>query len=250
VSAKKKSKPDPHSPFSALQHVKEKLSKEEELRATGPAAAGAKKRPPAPHEARPEALKAQEEDERLAFHRLMSGVTPMTQTKGRVSKSVQTPASTELVPRARGAEAAKALAQEEEEVHARLRALVEGRERFEVADDGQRVEGRRIDIPKEVLRRLRHGTFPVDARVDLHGLSAGDARERVDAFLRETRVAGERCVLIIHGKGEHSPRGRGVLRGEIGAWLSQGSASEHVGAFATASEGDGGEGAVYVLLRR
>jgi DNA-nicking Smr family endonuclease len=55
---------------------------------------------------------------------------------------------------------------------------------------------------------------------------------------------------VIHGKGAHSPQGAGVLRGEIGAWLSQGKASEHVAAFSTATAHDGGEGAVYVLLRR
>jgi DNA-nicking Smr family endonuclease len=54
----------------------------------------------------------------------------------------------------------------------------------------------------------------------------------------------------VHGKGEHSPRGHAVLRGEIAAWLSQSAASEHVAAFATATDDDGGEGAVYVLLRR
>jgi DNA-nicking Smr family endonuclease len=64
------------------------------------------------------------------------------------------------------------------------------------------------------------------------------------------RARGERCVLVIHGKGEHSPQGAGVLRGEMAAWLSQGAASEHVAAFTTAGEHDGGEGAVYVLLRR
>jgi DNA-nicking Smr family endonuclease len=57
-------------------------------------------------------------------------------------------------------------------------------------------------------------------------------------------------VLVVHGKGQHSPRGMGVLRGEIAAWLSQGASSEHVAAFATSSVADGGEGAVYVLLRR
>jgi DNA-nicking Smr family endonuclease len=60
----------------------------------------------------------------------------------------------------------------------------------------------------------------------------------------------ERTVLVIHGKGEHSPMGIGVLRGEIAAWLSQGPSSEHVAAFATARESDGGAGAVYILLRR
>jgi DNA-nicking Smr family endonuclease len=58
------------------------------------------------------------------------------------------------------------------------------------------------------------------------------------------RARGERCVLVIHGKG------MGVLRGEIAAWLSQGKAKESVLAFATARQEDGGEGAVYVALRR
>jgi DNA-nicking Smr family endonuclease len=57
-------------------------------------------------------------------------------------------------------------------------------------------------------------------------------------------------VLVIHGKGDHSPMGVGVLRGEISAWLSQGASSEHVAAFSTARDSDGGPGAVYVLLRR
>jgi DNA-nicking Smr family endonuclease len=39
------------------------------------------------------------------------------------------------------------------------------------------------------------------------------------------------------------------LRGEIAAWLSQGRASHHVAAFATACPDDGGEGALYVLIR-
>jgi DNA-nicking Smr family endonuclease len=55
---------------------------------------------------------------------------------------------------------------------------------------------------------------------------------------------------VVHGKGEHSPQGVGVLRGEMAAWLSQGASSQHVAAFASAAERDGGEGAIYVLLRR
>jgi DNA-nicking Smr family endonuclease len=91
----------------------------------------------------------------------------------------------------------------------------------------------------------------VDARLDLHGLGAEAARVKVLDFLAQMRTRGERCVLVIHGKGEHSPAGSpGVLRGEIAAWLSQGRAREHVAAFATAHADDGGEGAVYVALRR
>jgi len=100
------------------------------------------------------------------------------------------------------------------------------------------------------LRRLRRGRLPIDARLDLHGMGVREARAQLELFLRTMRRRGERCVLVIHGKGQHSPLGTGILRGEIAAWLSQGISSEHVAAFATAGEPDGGEGAVYVLLRR
>src|SRR5205807_380257 len=76
---------------------------------------------------------------------------------------------------------------EADEVHAHLRALVEGAVRFEVEDDGRHVEGRRVDLPAETLRRLRRGVVPVDARIDLHGMHAGDARDAVEKFLREKR---------------------------------------------------------------
>jgi DNA-nicking Smr family endonuclease len=81
-------------------------------------------------------------------------------------------------------------------------------------------------------------------------MTVPEARAQLELFLRTMRARSERCVLVIHGKGEHSPRGAGVLRGEISAWLSQGASSEHVAAFATAQHDDGGEGAVYILLRR
>jgi DNA-nicking Smr family endonuclease len=139
---------------------------------------------------------------------------------------------------------------EAEAVRDHLRQLVEGNTRFETSDDGRRVEGRRVDLPPDALRKLRRGVMPIDGELDLHGSPAEEARARLETFLREKRARGERCVLVVHGKGEHSPGGQGVLRGEMAAWLSQGRASEHVAAFASAAESDGGLGAVYVLLRR
>jgi DNA-nicking Smr family endonuclease len=254
VSAKKKDKVDAGSPFAKLRTVKEQLAQKEAERA---AAQGQGKKPSASPAAQRAAQRARDaqaagageaDEDRLAFHRMMSGVTPLDAKKSRLPRS-QVPVQAELA-RAKPHDARAAAQAEADEVHARLRALVEGKERFEVEDDGRRVEGRRVDIPREMLRKLRQGMFPIDARADLHGLVAGEARELVETFLRDKRVAGERCVLIVHGKGEHSPRGHAVLRGEIAAWLSQGPASEHVAAFATAARDDGGEGAVYVLLRR
>jgi DNA-nicking Smr family endonuclease len=239
---KKKDKVDPKSPFAKLAVVKEKLAKEEEAR-TAP------RRPAARVEPSRSSSSDAAEDDRLSFHRMMSGVTPLESQKGRVSRK-ESPRGGELAARANAEKARAAAAAEAEEVHARLRSLVDGQRTFETHDDGRRVEGRRIDVPQPMLRKLRQGLFPIDARIDLHGLSGGDAREAVEAFVREKRAAGEKCLLVVHGKGEHSPRGNAVLRHEISGWLAEGPASEHVAAFATATRDDGGEGAVYVLLRR
>jgi DNA-nicking Smr family endonuclease len=234
--AAKKSKA--RGPFDALQALKDELKKKElEAPSRKPA-------PPPP----PRATPAEPEDDAVLLNRLFAGVQPLDRSRGgRVPKQKveRTTSVDEQVKRVRDVAQAEADA-----VHEHLRSLVEGRARFEVADDGQRVEGRRVDLPPDALRRLRRGLEPVDGRLDLHGMGVPEARAQFELFLRTMRARGERCVLVIHGKGEHSPRGVAVLRGEISAWLSQGASSEHVAAFATSSLADGGEGAVYVLLRR
>jgi DNA-nicking Smr family endonuclease len=232
--AAKKSKA--RGPFEALRGLKDELKKKEE------AAPPRKPVPPPP------AKTAEPEDDAVLLNRLFAGVQPLDRSRGdRVPKQKveRTTSVDEQAKRVR--EVAQS---EAEAVHEHLRSLVEGRARFEVADDGQRVEGRRVDLPPETLRRLRRGLVPVDGRLDLHGMGVPEARAQLEVFLRTMRSRGERCVLVIHGKGDHSPRGVAVLRGEIAAWLSQGTSSEHVAAFTTSSLADGGEGAVYVLLRR
>jgi DNA-nicking Smr family endonuclease len=133
---------------------------------------------------------------------------------------------------------------------ARMRSLVSDGLRFETVDDGERIEGRRLDVDPRDLRRLRRGQYAVDGKLDLHGLGVEEARHSVEAFVRKRAHDGDRAVIIVHGKGTHSPRGNAVLRGEIAAWLSQGRSARHVAAFATAPDDDGGTGALLVLLAR
>jgi len=202
---------------------------------------------PQPAPAKKQAATSSADDE-LSFHRMMMGVVPLAG-----SGSARVPVTSEpRGPTTRSkADDLRAKAQAETaQVHAHLASLVDDVVRFEVTDDGRHVEGRRVDVPPSLLRTLRRGQLPIDGRLDLHGLAAEVAREKVAEFLKDKRAKGERCVLVIHGKGNHSPGGGGVLRGEIAAWLSQTRAREHVAAFATAREEDGGEGAVYIALRR
>jgi DNA-nicking Smr family endonuclease len=244
MSGKKEKKRSSPGPFDALRPLKEALKKRDDEAKLPPK----KVAPPQPtHPQSTHAAPASAEDDALTMHRLFAGVEPLDRSRGRLPKQrIERSPVVERLPE-KIAEAARA---EAEAVHAHLRTLVEGGSRFEVEDDGRRVEGRRVDLPLEALRKLRRGSLPIDARLDLHGSTTHEARAKLDVFLRTMRSRGERCVLVIHGKGEHSPQGAGVLRGEIAAWLSQGAGSEHVAAFATATAGDGGEGAVYVLLRR
>jgi DNA-nicking Smr family endonuclease len=186
-------------------------------------------------------------DDELSFHRMMSGVTPLDGGgKARI------PMTADIKPGAQKLKAAEVKAKaavEAEKALDHLHSLVDDVARFEVSDDGRRVEGRRVDAPPDLVRSLRRGLLPVDGRLDLHGMTAPQAQDALVEFLRTMRSRNERCVLVIHGKGERHAGG-GVLRGEISAWLSQGKAREHVAAFATARDDDGGEGAVYVALRR
>jgi DNA-nicking Smr family endonuclease len=237
VSRKKREKPAA-GPFDSLRPLRDELAKKT-------------KSPDAPQAAKKAAPSAkgrtEPEDDALLFRRLFAGVEPLDRTRGRMAMQPIEPSPMAQRFAEKGADEARA---EAEAVHEHLRALVESQARFEVSDDGHRVEGRRIDLPNDTLRQLRRGRFPIDGRLDMHGMTVHEARTELALFLRTTRNRGERCVLVIHGKGEHSPGGAGILRGEIAAWLSQGSASEHIAAFTTAQSDDGGEGAVYVMLRR
>lgn len=236
-------------PFEGLRALRDELQRKEQSRAVRKPAAtppvASAPRVPASTAKTPTTPQRGEDD--LALHRLFDGVKPLSRGPGRIPRQrVERSAAAERASKRTGDDALA----EAEAVREHIRLLVDANVRFEVVDDGQRVEGRRLDVPLEVVRRLRRGTIPIDAQVDLHGMHLQEARIHLELFLRTMRARSERCVLVIHGRGEHSPSGRGVLRGEISAWLSQGRSSEHVAAFATARRDDGGQGAVYVLLRR
>jgi DNA-nicking Smr family endonuclease len=120
---------------------------------------------------------------------------------------------------------------------------------FQVERRGDRVLGLAQGIDRAHLDRLSRGETPVDLELDLHGLSAADARRLVRETLRCAHEDGDRCVLIIHGRGKHSELSP-VLREGLVEWLQEPPTSRLVMAFASARPGDGGVGASYVLLRR
>lgn len=104
----------------------------------------------------------------------------------------------------------------------------------------------RPGISAEVVKKLRRGTWIVQAQLDLHGMRREEAREALQAFIREAGKRGLRCVRVIHGKGLGSVGKEPVLKGKVRAWLVQ---KEEVIAFCQARPHDGGAGAVLVLLQ-
>ena len=114
---------------------------------------------------------------------------------------------------------------------------------------GDLVTARPEDVSRAILAKLRAAEADPDREIDLHGLAAHDARRRLSRALREAQEAGERCVLVVHGRGLHS-ESRAVLRDALPGWLQEAPQSELVLAFATAPRALGGPGATLVWIRR
>lgn len=105
----------------------------------------------------------------------------------------------------------------------------------------------RPGVQRQTLRQLRRGGARIEDELDLHGLTAAEARPLLAEFLDRARSRGLRQVRIIHGKGLRSESGVGILKRLVASWLMQ---REDVMAFCPARPADGGSGAVLVLLRR
>jgi DNA-nicking Smr family endonuclease len=97
--------------------------------------------------------------------------------------------------------------------------------------------------------KLRRGQLPIEARIDLHGMTQIEAHRALGAFLSNQQAAGRRCVLVITGKGSGNGSS-GVLRSQVPRWLNERGNRELMLAFDYARPQDGGEGALYVLLKR
>lgn len=104
----------------------------------------------------------------------------------------------------------------------------------------------RDGIGGSTLRKLRCGHWVIQDELDLHGLTAEEARGMLVEFLAAAVRRGARCVRIVHGKGLRSRNREPVLKRKVAGWLMQ---RDDVLAFCQAPRADGGSGAVLVLLK-
>ena len=127
------------------------------------------------------------------------------------------------------------------------------------------IPGALAGLDRRSGERLRRGQMPVEAKLDLHGMTQQAAHGAVARFVESQHAAGARCVLIVTGKGGKAadpfrPKavpdrfsfsgGRGVLKEALPRWLNEPRLRAHIIAVQPASRTHGGEGAVYVLLKR
>jgi DNA-nicking Smr family endonuclease len=102
-------------------------------------------------------------------------------------------------------------------------------------------------VDRATAERLKRGRRPVEASLDLHGMTQAEAHRALAAFVAGSRTAGRRCVLVITGHGRLSG---GVLKAAVPRWLDEPDLRRAVLAIAPARPQHGGHGALYVLLRR
>jgi DNA-nicking Smr family endonuclease len=106
--------------------------------------------------------------------------------------------------------------------------------------------------------KLSKGKMPIEATLDLHGMTQREAHERLDHFIMRSFSDGKRCVLVITGKGSRDVtdghfiserREKGVLKSRLPEWLAMSPLHNIVLKHIPAHQKHGGSGAFYIYLK-
>jgi DNA-nicking Smr family endonuclease len=112
-----------------------------------------------------------------------------------------------------------------------------------------------VPLGRRLRQRVARGRDPIDDRIDLHGMTQSRAHAALLRFLQRAQADDARIVLVVTGKGtakadSHSGHERGVLKRQVPLWLALPEFRSLVVGFEDAHIGHGGQGALYVRLRR
>lgn len=118
-------------------------------------------------------------------------------------------------------------------------------------------------LDRRKARKISSGRIEIEARIDLHGMRQNEAHSALRRFLLSAHAKGQRWVLVITGKGTaprtsseaHGYAGlreeeRGVIKRNVPRWLAEPQLRAIVISFASATARHGGEGALYIQLRK
>jgi len=117
------------------------------------------------------------------------------------------------------------------------------------------------NLERKKTRKVSSGKIEIEGRIDLHGMRQSEAHAALTRFLSRAYASGKRWVLVITGKGapqrtayderlDREGEERGVLRRNVPRWLSEPDIAPIIIGFTFAAIRHGGEGALYVHLRK
>ncbi len=98
------------------------------------------------------------------------------------------------------------------------------------------------------LRQLRRGTIRLDYELDLHGLTRDEALDALAMFVGGAFRRQQQAVLVITGRGNHSPE-EPVLKNAVEKWLRE-TGKAMIAEFLQAPRQMGGDGAIVVFLKK
>jgi DNA-nicking Smr family endonuclease len=111
-----------------------------------------------------------------------------------------------------------------------------------------------VQFDRRLRQRVARGHAAIDVRLDLHGLTQQQAHAALLHFLARAQAQGAKLALVVTGKGIGAAAAaaseRGVLRRQVPLWLSLPEFRRFIVSFEQAHAGHGGEGALYLRLRR
>ena len=113
-------------------------------------------------------------------------------------------------------------------------------------------------LDRRTHEKLSRGKMPIEAMIDLHGMTQDQAFNNLSGFLLNAHQSGKRCVLVITGKGSRDlhdggivseRREKGVLRSRLPEWLKSPILKDIILKHVRATQKHGGDGAFYVYIK-
>ncbi len=103
-------------------------------------------------------------------------------------------------------------------------------------------------------KRLTRGVVSPDSSIDLHGHTLASAHALLDVGLGRAIARGDRVLLLVTGKPprpeSERPHARGAIRSAVADWLAGSRHADSIAAVRGAHPRHGGQGALYIVLRR
>ena len=130
----------------------------------------------------------------------------------------------------------------------------EQEEKFEAAFFYEESGDEKI-LEKNTLRKIKRGKLKIQSKLDLHGFTVEESKEKVAEFILKNYEYKKRLLLIITGKGKKLDvsegwKGTGKLKKNVPIWLRSVQLSKYILWFDSASPENGGEGALMIYLKK